>query len=82
MSTVAEAAAVHATGLRVVGLSCVANAAAGIGVEPLDHEDVLAVTRRAVEKLGRLLERVVPAWERALDGAGQPSGGGSSAASS
>src|SRR5262245_38729842 len=54
MSTVAEASAARAAGMRVVALSCLANAAAGLGLEPLRHEDVLAVMRRATEKLGRL----------------------------
>jgi purine-nucleoside phosphorylase len=66
MSTVAEASAGRASGLRVVALSCLANAAAGLGVETLRHEDVLSVMRRSTEKLGRLLERVVPRWSPLL----------------
>jgi purine-nucleoside phosphorylase len=62
MSTVAEASAAFASGLRVVAISCLANSAAGLGVEALSHEDVLSVMRRSTEKLGRLLERVVPLW--------------------
>lgn len=62
MSTVAEASAARVAGLRVVALSCLANPAAGLGLEPLRHEDVLAVMRRSTEKLARLLERVAPLW--------------------
>ncbi|MEQ1892805.1 MAG: purine-nucleoside phosphorylase [Planctomycetota bacterium] len=62
MSTVAEACAAHAAGLRVVALSCIANPAAGLGVEPLRHADVLAVMRRSAGKLRILLERVAPRW--------------------
>ena len=66
MSTVAEASAGHAAGLRVVALSCIANPAAGLGLDPLRHEEVLSVMRRSTEKLGRMLERVVPLWELVL----------------
>jgi len=62
MSTVAEACAARAAGLRVAALSCIANRAAGLGVEALRHEDVLSVMRRSTEKLACLLERVVPEW--------------------
>lgn len=67
MSTVAEASAGRAAGMRVVALSCLANPAAGLGLEPLRHEDVLAVMRRTSEKLGRMLERVVPLWAPVLE---------------
>lgn len=66
MSTVAEACAGRAAGMRVVGLSCIANPAAGIAREVLRHEDVLAAMKSSAEALGRLLERVVPVWARAL----------------
>lgn len=62
MSTVAEASAGHAAGMRVAALSCIANPAAGLGVEPLRHEDVLAVMRRSAGKVRLLLERVAPRW--------------------
>jgi len=61
MSTVVEViAAVHA-GLRVVGLSAIANAATG-GPEqqPDTIEAVLAHAAMAGEKIARLLERLVP----------------------
>jgi purine-nucleoside phosphorylase len=66
MSTVAEASAAHAAGLRVVGLACLANPAAGLGVDPLRHADVLSVMRRTGEKLARLLQQVAPEWGRLL----------------
>lgn len=67
MSTVAEASAGRAAGLRIVALSCIANPAAGLGLEPLRHDDVLSVMRRSTEKLGRMLERVVPLWTPVLE---------------
>jgi purine-nucleoside phosphorylase len=66
MSTVSEASAAHAAGMRVVAVSCVANPAAGLGEESLRHEDVLAVMRRSAGKLRALLERVAPRWRQAL----------------
>lgn len=66
MSTVAEASAAHAAGLRVAALSCIANPAAGLGLDPLRHEDVLGVMRRSTEKLARLLSHVASAWRTTL----------------
>ncbi len=57
MSTAAEASAGCASGMRVAALSCVANPAAGITGERLDHGDVLASTGRAAGRLGRLVTR-------------------------
>ena len=40
MSTVAEAIAGHHCGLRIAGISCITNMAAGLGTEELDHADI------------------------------------------
>lgn len=47
MSTVPEVIAARAIGMRVAGMSCVTNLASGISSAPIDHEEVLAVTREA-----------------------------------
>lgn len=60
MSTVAEAAAAHAAGLRVAAISCITNHAAGIAKEPLSHDEVIAVGREASERFTRLFEAAVP----------------------
>lgn len=55
MSTVHETIAARAAGARVLGLSLVTNAAAGITGEHLDHNEVLAAGRAAATRMGDLL---------------------------
>ena len=62
MSTVPEVIAARAMGMRVAGMSCVTNLACGITNDPVNHEEVLAVTREAA---GRF-ETVVLEWIKAL----------------
>lgn len=58
MSTVPEAILAHAAGLKVAGLSCITNAAAG-GAPALSHEEVLAGARLAIPALTRILQEFV-----------------------
>jgi len=60
MSTVPEVLAARHMGIRCLALSCVTNAAAGVLPEPIDHEQVLEVGRRASVDLIALLREVVP----------------------
>ena len=62
MSTVPEVITARATGMRVAGVSCVTNLACGITSAPLNHEEVLAVSKEAA---GRF-ESVVLEWMREL----------------
>lgn len=55
MSTVHETIAARAAGARVLGVSLVTNAAAGITGEHLDHAEVLAAGRDAATRMGDLL---------------------------
>lgn len=59
MSTVLETIQARATGLRVVGLSCLTNWAAGITAAPLDHQEVLATGKQAAAAMVRLLTQVL-----------------------
>ena len=62
MSTVPEVIAARAMGMRVAGVSCVTNLACGMTNDPVNHEEVLAVTREAA---GRF-ETVVLEWMKEL----------------
>jgi len=59
MSTVHEVIAARHAGLAVLGLSMVANPAAGIQSVPLSHEDVTAAAAAGSARMGELLEAVV-----------------------
>ena len=59
MSTTLEAIAARASGLEVLGLSLVTNAAAGLSGQPLDHAEVLESGRQAAARLGHLLGEIV-----------------------
>ena len=60
MSTVLEAIEARAHGLRVAGLSCVSNLAAGVGEGALDHQEVMQAGRDAAGRFGRLLASFLP----------------------
>jgi len=59
MSTTLEAIAARQCALEVLGISLVTNLAAGIGDQPLAHEEVLRAGQAAAERCGHLLAAVV-----------------------
>jgi purine-nucleoside phosphorylase len=61
MSTVQEAIAVRHLGARLLGLSCITNAAAGISETPLNHEEVEEAGALASGQLADLIVAIVGA---------------------
>ena len=59
MSTVLEAIEARRLGLRVLGLSLVTNAAAGLSAKTLEHAEVSAAGRAASARLAELLRGVI-----------------------
>jgi inosine/guanosine/xanthosine phosphorylase family protein len=55
MSTVPETIVARQCGLRVAGLSCITNPAAGRGDAGISHEEVLQMGRRAGKLAGRII---------------------------
>lgn len=60
MSTVPEAIAARHMGIRVLGISCITNMAAGVIKKPLDHREVLEVGEKVkaglIDVLGRIIQ--------------------------
>jgi purine-nucleoside phosphorylase len=61
MSTALEAETASRLGLEVAGISCVTNAAAGLGSGLLNHAEVLDNAKLGTQRLGVILESVVRA---------------------
>ena len=61
MSTVPEVIVARHGGLRVLGISCITNMAAGILDQPLSHQEVMETGERVKDKFRKLLDEIVSA---------------------
>lgn len=59
MSTVPEVIVAHQMGIRVSGVSCITNMAAGMGATPLSHQEVIDTTNRIKQQFISLLDGVI-----------------------
>ena len=60
MSTVPEVIAARHMGIKILGISCVTNAAAGVLDQPINHEEVLETGERVRSQFVSLLKAVIP----------------------
>ena len=59
MSTVPEVIAARHMGMRVLGISCITNAAAGLSTQALSHDEVLATGQQASDRFSTLLTQII-----------------------
>lgn len=59
MSTVVEAIAANHMGMRICGISCISNLAAGMTADPLTHEEVQAAADMAAPNFKKLVTEAV-----------------------
>ncbi len=59
MSTVPEVIAAGYLGMKVLGISCITNMAAGISDRPLDHSEVVRAGKEAAPRFAELLRRAI-----------------------
>ena len=63
MSTVPEVITARHMGMRVLGISCITNMAAGILDQPLKHEEVLETGKMVEKKFSSLVSEIVLNWK-------------------
>lgn len=59
MSTVPEAIVASWAGMKVIGISCICNSAAGVSTVGLSHEDVIRAANIAKDKFKKLVKEVI-----------------------
>lgn len=62
MSTVPEAIVARHMGMRVLGISCITNMAAGVLDQPLDHAEVMETGRQVEQKFSGLVSDIIENW--------------------
>ena len=59
MSTACEAVAAKHMGMKIIGISCISNLAAGISPQPLSHEEVGQAANQIAEKFESLVTEII-----------------------
>lgn len=59
MSTVPEALVAAQCGMKVVGISCITNMAAGVTAQPLNHQEVMEIAAQIHDKFHHLVELIL-----------------------
>jgi purine-nucleoside phosphorylase len=67
MSTIPEVLTARAIGMRVAGVSCITNHAAGITGQPLSHHDVIEIADRVKDSFERLVRGFVARLTKVLE---------------
>lgn len=62
MSTVPEAITARHMGMRVLGISCITNMAAGVLDQALNHEEVMETGKSVEKKFSSLITEIIKAW--------------------
>ena len=63
MSTVPEVITARHAGMKVLGISCITNMAAGILDQPLNHQEVMQAAKAVEKGFTKLVKRIVRSWE-------------------
>lgn len=63
MSTVPEVIAARHSGMKVLGISCITNMAAGIGNKSLNHEEVIKTAGEVEQKFTILISKIMEKWK-------------------
>ncbi|AUS98677.1 purine-nucleoside phosphorylase [Clostridium thermosuccinogenes] len=62
MSTVPEVIAARHAGMKVLGISCITNMAAGILEQPLSHEEVMETAKKVEARFVSLVNKLISNW--------------------
>ncbi len=60
MSTVPETLVANQLGIQVAGISCITNLAAGVSSHPLNHQDVIEVSKIASHRMIQIITHTLP----------------------